>query len=470
MSARSDPDPVTAEEFAASIEALGPFEPAPLVAVAVSGGADSMALLLLAAEWARARGGDVVALSVDHGLRTASAEEAERVADWCGARGLCHEILRIRQPIRGSVQEAARAARYALLEARCIELGCLHLLLGHHRRDQAETVLLRLARGSGLDGLAGMDRVVHRPQLRWLRPLLDTAPDRLRATCCAREQPWIEDPSNRSARFDRARLRLGMAAIGSADLLERRLAETAGHLGRAQAAIEAGVADLAARAVTVTPWLSAALVGPALRAAPGELALRLLARLLAIIGGTAYPPRFGRLEALMRALAGAAPIDRTLGGCRIISDGARVRLFREAAAIAPPMALEPGIESVWDGRFAVRLDARAGSGWRIGALGVDAARAKRDAGPGAPGLDAAEWLVLPALRSLDGHLVIPHLSSCRVGPALASIHPVLLCARPARPLTEVVHSDARIIEDDRSVGLGVMADPRAADSPGKVLT
>ncbi|HEC14169.1 MAG TPA: tRNA lysidine(34) synthetase TilS, partial [Rhodospirillales bacterium] len=150
-------EPVSKEEFAALMEAFAPFEAAPHIAVAVSGGPDSMGLCLLCDRWARDRGGWVTALSVDHGLRAASAEEALRVGRWMERLGIAHQTLVWPgdKPSSG-IQAAARTARYKLMNGWCRDAGVLHLLLAHHRRDQAETFLMRLGRGSGPDGLAAM--------------------------------------------------------------------------------------------------------------------------------------------------------------------------------------------------------------------------------------------------------------------------------------------------------------------------
>ena len=149
------------DEFAAAMALLAPFEPAPLVAVAVSGGPDSLALALLAARWAASRGGRAVALTVDHHLRPESTGEALQVGRWLADRGIAHAVLDWSPPpvLAGDIQAAARDARYAMLEAWCREAGALHLLVAHHAEDQAETLLLRLGRGSGLAGLAAMPAV-----------------------------------------------------------------------------------------------------------------------------------------------------------------------------------------------------------------------------------------------------------------------------------------------------------------------
>src|SRR5712691_3859412 len=229
--------PIGADEFAALMAPHGPFESAPFLAVAVSGGADSLALCLLAWDWARRLGGSLAALTVDHGLRAASAEEAAQVGDWLAARGIAHRILAWQPPARlRNMQAAARAARYALLTEWCRAAGCLHLLTAHHREDQAETLLLRLARGSGLDGLAGMAASREATSCRLLRPLLSVPRDRLAATLRAAGQSWIEDPTNRDATYARARLRHSADLLASEGLSAARLAATARHLGRARAA------------------------------------------------------------------------------------------------------------------------------------------------------------------------------------------------------------------------------------------
>ena len=171
--------------FAKTMARFGPFEPKPRLAVAVSGGADSLALALLADRWARAQGGRITAVTVDHALRPEAAAEARQVGRWLKAAKIRHVTLRWTPPAPlkklaggtrpANLQSAARDARYQLLTGWCRDHAVLHLLLAHHRDDQAETLLLRLARGSGLDGLAAMAPLVERASLRLLRPLLPAA-------------------------------------------------------------------------------------------------------------------------------------------------------------------------------------------------------------------------------------------------------------------------------------------------------
>jgi tRNA(Ile)-lysidine synthase len=201
--------PFAVEELAAVLAAIGGFESRPAVAVAVSGGPDSLALTLLADRWARRRGGVAWGLTVDHGLRPESAAEARIVAAWLAARGIPHETLvwQGAKPASG-IQEAAREARYRLLSEWCRARGILHLFTAHHREDQVETYLIRRRAGSGPDGLAAMSAVRELSGCRLVRPLLAVPRGRLAALLAAEGQPFLRDPSNANPAFERARLRL----------------------------------------------------------------------------------------------------------------------------------------------------------------------------------------------------------------------------------------------------------------------
>lgn len=425
--------PLTAPEFANLMAAFAPFEPAPRLAVAVSGGADSMALALLARSWATDTGGDVVALTVDHRLRPEAAAEAAQVAQWMAAHGIPHHTLVREGPLlRRDVQAAARAARYRLLEAWCAEAGVLHLLTAHHAEDQAETLLLRLARGSGLDGLAGMAALVEHAACRVLRPLLGVSRARLRAGLAAAGQGWIEDPSNRDPAYARSALRAGMDVLEDAGLTVARLAATAGHLGRARAALEAATADLLAWSIELHPWGFARLDPSPLATAPAETALRALAALVATVAGSEFPPRFERLAGILRALSEGLPAGRTLGGCRFLPRRSGVLVCREAASVAPPLAVTPGGRARWDGRFAITLPAAAPPGLAVGALAEDAPRLAA-AGFGAD-LPAVVRATLPAFRDAGGVAAVPALGYARDADQAGDLA-TAVSFKPTRPLT-----------------------------------
>jgi tRNA(Ile)-lysidine synthase len=407
---------------------LGPFEARPRLAVAVSGGPDSLALALLARNWAAARDGTAMALTVDHRLRPGSAAEARQVAAWLGAAGIEHHILvRRGPPPAGDRQAAARAARYALLAGWCGRRGVLHLLLAHQQEDQAETLLLRLARGSGLAGLSAMPAVAERGGLRLLRPLLAVPRARLAALLRAAGQPWIEDPTNRDPAYGRARLRRLAPTLAAEGLTAPRLAETAARLGQARAALEAELAAWLAAAATIRPeghlWLDRA----ALAAARPDLALAGLGRCLATVAGAPYPPRLERLErlwwALRRAEAGAA----TLGGCRLVPRGPRLLLCREPAAAAGVVELPAAGAALWDGRFRLARG-RGGDGRPLAVARLGSLRP--------PGADALPGPVRPSLPALfrGGRLVgVPHLGHW---PGLAPADRPAIAFAPARPLAD----------------------------------
>jgi len=368
--------------------ALGPWEPRPRLAVAVSGGADSTALTLLADAWVRPRGGSLLALIVDHTLRSDSAAEAELTAERLTARGIAVRLLRATGLTRGpAMAERARAERYRLLTAACAEAGILHLLLGHHAADQAETVMIRVLRHSADRGLAAMPALAGTASLRLLRPLLTVPPEHLRRMLTRAGMPWIEDPSNRDPKALRARLR-AVRGVGT-----QALCVAAASAGRHRAERDRAVAAVLADRVSIRPEGFAVL-------SPGPIAPDALAALVQTIGGAPYAPASDRIAALA-----AAPGPATLAGVRLLPAG---RLgpgwlvVREAAAMAPPIQARPG--SVWDGRFRLAADAQPPEGATIGPLGSESASLRRWSD-----LPASVLRTLPALRCGNLLAAVPHL-------------------------------------------------------------
>ncbi len=396
-------EPLTHREFARAIERLGPFEKHPRLAVAVSGGADSLALTLFAASWARKRGGRLTALTVDHGLRPEAAAEARRVGRWLRARGIEHRIIAWRgaKPV-ANVQAAARAARYALLSGWCARHGVLHLLLAHHADDQAETYLLRLARGSGVDGLAAMAPMHELPSVRMLRPLLGVPRARLEGSLRRAGQGWIDDPTNRDRDHARVRMRQLLPALSEEGLTGPRLARTAGRLARARAALETAVADTLAETVMLHPAGFCLLDREKLRAPPPEIALRVLARVLRTVSGAAYPPRLENLERLLGELSRPDAQGRTLAGCRVLPWRESLLVCREANAAGGKVPLIRG-RAVWDGRFEV--EARVGKDVFVAPVGAGARdRALKACLSAFP---AAVHPSLPALWDRKGLVAVP---------------------------------------------------------------
>jgi tRNA(Ile)-lysidine synthase len=317
---------LTAESFAALMAPFAPFESRPVLAVAVSGGRDSLALALLARDWATARGGHVTALIVDHGLRAEAAVEAAATRDLLSGHGIAADILQWTgaKPAHG-LQEAARGARYGLLFEACRERSVLHLLVAHHADDQAETVAMRAARGSGPDGLAGMAALVERRHARLLRPLLSVPRADLTATLEARGVAWIDDPSNTDRRFERARLRAAGVArpadlVGPArerSIRERRLAQAAVDTIEVDGAV-GGEVDGEADGEMALDKAAFGRLGAGLGAG-------LLSRLVQAVAGRDHPPRRDRLHRAVERLCGAVARgksgksqDFTLSECRLM--------------------------------------------------------------------------------------------------------------------------------------------------------
>ncbi len=322
--------------------------------LAVSGGGDSTALAVLLAEAGLA---DLTILTVDHGLRAGSAADADFVERLAAGLGLPFERLTVTEPLDGSVQALARAARYRLLREAAARRGLAAIVTAHTLDDQAETLLLRLARGSGLKGLAAMRPRAELDGLVVLRPLLGVRREALREALAARRIAWREDPSNEDARFDRIAMRKLMPRLGAVGLSPERLAATAAHLGRASEALDAMGRTVMADAMRVDRAGGVRLARAPLMAAPEEVFLRVLAFAVQVAGGQPYTPRFaGLTAAAARVRAGEGRIN--LGRAILKADRQGVRLWREARGIAP-VVLGPGEAALWDGRFAVRVAADA---------------------------------------------------------------------------------------------------------------
>lgn len=308
--------------------------------IAASGGPDSTALLILAAGWAKRlrRPPKLLAVTVDHGLRPQAAAEAAAVKRLARRLGVPHRTLRWRgtKPKTG-LQEAARLVRYRLLTQAAARAGYAHILSAHTLDDQAETVLFRLARGSGLTGLASMATVSLLPtsggsETFLVRPLLHIPKARLIATLRTAGIAYSEDPSNIDPRFTRARLRMLMPALAREGLDASGLSRLAGRMRRAEAAIEFAVrAARAALAPAAWPRRGPVVFDAAqFLELPAEVGLRLLGRAIAHTGDEG-PVELGKLEALYDALRRASRLRRTLAGALVTLAGNRLSIERAPA-------------------------------------------------------------------------------------------------------------------------------------------
>jgi len=402
----AEADPILSTEFAELMRPFEPFEPAASLAVACSGGPDSMALLVLAKAWVKAAGGKLTALIVDHQLRDDSTAEANIVAGRVRALGVDALVLAWSgaRPA-ANVQEKARAARYRVLFEWCAANAVLHLLVAHHKGDQAETVLLRNDRGSGDDGLAGMSALQEFGRVRLLRPLLPVTKSRLQATVEASGVDTVADPTNEDLRFDRVRVRQRLVR-------SNRAAEWcdvgAKASERRQARDVATNRHLAANC-EIYPEGYARLHSAFWRGASEEIERRSLSAIIAAIGGRSHPPRRRKVEELYDKLKS----DRlkggaTSGGCQIVpeSDGALV--MREVGLVAEHAAVNGQMK--WDGRFDVEFCGDV-SGYTVGSLGSAGLRSILKDRPdlAVDHLPRKVLETLPSVWALERVIEVPHL-------------------------------------------------------------
>ncbi len=407
---------MSAIDIAAVMAPLGPFERLPVVAVAVSGGSDSLGLGLLLAEWVRECDGRLMVLTVDHGLRVEAAAECERVAAIFAAIPNCSaHILRWdgEKPAHG-LQAAARTARYALLAGWCRAHGVLHLAVGHTADDQAETIAMRQAHGSGPSGLAGMAALRPENGVRLLRPLLPVSRAAIRDWLRTRGQGWIDDPSNALVKFERVRVRQRLTD-GEAERLREQARQSGGKRDR----LERAAAVLLAEAGRLHDSGYVTIDRRAFLAAEREVQATALRQVILSVSGADYA---SDLEDILSSIAEEGTGARTQGGCLFQTLQGRLCVFREAAAIAPPLATVPGWSGAWDGRFGLQVahSLSPADGWAIGPLGEAGMRQVVDRF----GIRLKRHPVpLPARLALPGlwhgeHLVCqPHL---KVGEGLAA--------------------------------------------------
>lgn len=361
--------PLTGAEFAAAMHQLGWAGDA--LALAISGGPDSMALALCAAAWAPQAGVRLIAFTLDHALRAESAAEATQVQRWLQRLGIEHHILLWEHPpLVSAVQQQARQARYDLLAASCRARGIKALALGHQLEDQAETVLLRFAKGSGIDGLAAMRPVSDQGAIALLRPFLGVPKARLIATCAAANQAYVVDPSNSKTAYARGRLRAAADVLAAEGLTADRLADLAARAALASDALDCYANRLLAQAVFWQPAGYAEINLPRFAQEPAEIRLRVLRLVLTQIGGAQPPPRHQAVLELDAALQQPHLAQRTLHGCAIRAYDGVCRIIRELAAVTEHVPVAPGETRVWDNRFQVTLAADAPDGLTLAPLGI----------------------------------------------------------------------------------------------------
>lgn len=319
-------DSIMARSFA---EALAGRD---VLAVGVSGGPDSMALLWLLQGWCLKHDKALHVLSVDHGLRVQAKEESAQVAEYCAQFDHVHQqTLHWDAPSDVRVQEEARRARYVLMDEYCKMRHIQHLFLAHHAGDQAETVLFRLAKGSGLDGLAGMRSQQVMETVMLCRPLLDFVKGDLIALCEAESVPYVDDPSNEDEKFARVRLRRSMGVLAEEGLTEKRLFVIAKRMARARDALDE-LAEKAYKEYILNKNTNRIEFNTYLLQEHTETLIRVVLKGIDEIGlERDYAPRMEKVEDLVDALQNDPSFrKRTLGGVIFERDDAHEKLILEA--------------------------------------------------------------------------------------------------------------------------------------------
>lgn len=338
-------------KFSSLMERFLPFEEAPVVAVGVSGGSDSLALTLLLQRWLERYQGRLCGLIVDHGLRPESSAEAEAVKSWLNDHHIEAHILPWRGPKpTAHIQMSARVARVNLMQDWCVQNQVLHLFLAHHCEDQFETFLLRQEKASDLDGLAGMSSIVIKRDLRVLRPLLALSKEELRVYLRERAQTWIEDPSNINPKFARSQLRQGIdfskKAHSCVELLEK-LGQLRNLWQRLAACFYASYGVLYPEGygqLSFEPWAKL----------PKAFAQDILKNLIKTIGTEDYAPKRKALDRLFIQIHALGFKSATLGGCLIVLKKSKLFVMRETAAISREDQQKHS--AVFDNRFLLSYD------------------------------------------------------------------------------------------------------------------
>lgn len=354
-------------DFTKTTDGIGPdprvlfagIDSAEKVIVAVSGGSDSVALLLLANAWANHENVQVQAVTVDHGLRPEAAAEAAFVASICEGLGIRHITLAWEgiKPNSG-LPEASRLARYQLLEEYAIDSGAKYILTGHTADDQVETVYMRLSRekstgtGRGLSGMAA--RTIMPKGVLLMRPLLGLSRDMLRQYLAQNAQSWVEDPSNVDASYERVRAR---QFLDSRRQHKSDLYAFSKIMGRLRKQIANQTAVFLGDNVNVLPGLVYRLDVALFDQTPQPVLINALQVLLAVVGGGEYFTSASKLHPLIdMAMDGAGQGARqTLANCVLEFRAGKIVLYREARNLAS-FLLGPGDEALWDGRMHLTND------------------------------------------------------------------------------------------------------------------
>lgn len=363
-----------------------------------------MALLLLL----RQGGVHVHALTVDHGLRRESADEAAQVAQWCNALAIPHSILVWKHDrIDRAIQQQARDARYRLMLDWCHAHSVRYLLTAHHLDDQIETFMFRLLRESRVDGLASIQPVSQRESIFLCRPLLAFPKSRLEATVVACAHPWIEDPSNANYSFTRVALRGQLEGLD--DATKARISQLTIFFHKFRNHLENKLSKSINLVSTFHPAGYAIIDQCRFLEQPEELRFRIAQHFCMLISGDATPLRTPKIARLAEALANPARHSKmTLHGVVFQYQAAQQNwlVMREKKHIAGACHLSFAPQR-WDGRFLVSGSAPNPAAYKVGALGNHAHAFSKLLSQSA--IPKMVWPTLPAFFHLEECVAVPHI-------------------------------------------------------------
>jgi tRNA(Ile)-lysidine synthase len=340
---------------------IAPSLPRGPLGLAVSGGGDSVAMLVGLAAIATEYGWELSVATVDHGLRPEAADEARFVATLCDRLGLPHRTLHWSpgRAVTGNLMDAARRARYGLLADWAQPIG--RVAVAHTADDQAETFLMGLSRAAGLDGLAGLRPEWEQAGVRFIRPFLGMTRSVLRGFLVDSGVQWVDDPTNENPIFGRTQARQALAGLGAMGITPAGLARVTRNLAAVQTDLRLIVADAASRVVTETAG-ALEFDAQGFAALPDEIARRLLRSAVMWLSAAPYPPREASLARLVQAMRDRG--NATLWGCRLVQRSEHAVLVRESRAVGQTVALG----EIWDGRW--RVDGPVRPAIRIGSVGA----------------------------------------------------------------------------------------------------
>lgn len=373
------------------------------IAVACSGGPDSMALALLLGQWAKEKKGKLVALTVDHGWHKDSTHEVKQIGGWLKKHGIAHQVLswKGRVPTRNQ-REAARKGRYRLLTDYCRGQGITHLFVAHHQEDQAESFLLRLAQGGSVDGLSAMPDITTMYDVALVRPLLFLSKPELIDYLKKHRQRYITDPSHKDATLDRVKVRKLLPQLADAGISVERLARTARIMARARAHLEEEAGRFLKTHSRILPEGYAVLN---LLPESEEIALRVLTTVMMIVGGGEVSTKTADLERLYNILQDKSARAQALSGCIFQRIKGKIIVYRDLRAMTGEKWLKAGEKCLWDNRFEVELRAAA-LRLKVGALTKSGwLRVAKQAGLKSACPHKNILYSLPALRDTKGNIV-----------------------------------------------------------------